>query len=156
MEYPVDLSQFDIVQAATIPIRNPETGEPLIGEGGQAITIQVAGVDSDRFHQRQYELAEARSKSKDRPTGQELDADRIETLSVCITGWSGITLDGQPLPYSAENAKALMLRLPWLANQVDRSIVDRALHFKKAQPAAAAESEAPKPSKAKRTRRAAA
>lgn len=148
----MDLADFDIVQAATVPVLHPETMEPLQAESGQPITMQIAGVDSDRFHERQYALAEERAKKTERPTGPEIDADRLDTLAFCLTGWSGITLDGQDVPYTAENARALLQRLPWLANQVDRAIVTRSLHFKKAQPGA----EPVKSSKAKGRSRAAA
>lgn len=149
----MDLSQFDIVQAATVSIINPQTMEPLFDEGGRPITMQVAGVDSARFRERQYALAESRAQKGERPTGAELDADRLDTLAFCLMGWDGITLDGEPLPYSQEAARALLERLPWLAHQVDLAVVDRALHFKAVQPEAAP---AEKPSKAKGRSRAAA
>jgi hypothetical protein len=129
----MDLAEFDIVPAAIVPVFNPKTGEPLKTEQDEPITLLVAGVDTDTFHERQYALADKRTNRKD-ISPKELDEDRLDTLTACLQGWAGIMLDGKEVPYSPANARALLQRLPWLANQVDVAIVNRAIHFKTAQP----------------------
>lgn len=122
----MDLSDFDMVPAATVDILHPTTGEVLPG-----VTLQIAGVDSEVFQQRQFALADARAKQQKKDiTRKQLVQERLETLAICLVGWDGLELDGKAVPHTPENAMALLKRLPWLQDQVDAAIVNRALHLK--------------------------
>jgi len=127
----MDLSQLDTRAGAeagfALRILHPISQEPL------DIVITVRGEDSDAYQEgvqqilRQREAVLARTKEKDLSFEQKA-AMTVDLLSVATMGWEGITWDGQPFPYSPENARKLYAHpgFKWLRQQVDAAIGDRA------------------------------
>lgn len=53
-------------------------------------------------------------------------AERARVLAQVTVAWQGVALDGEVLDCSPANAERLYLRLPWLLDQADRFVADRA------------------------------
>jgi hypothetical protein len=131
----IDLADLDTVSKANegfdVPLFHPGTKEDL------GITIRILGRDSERFQEvsrRQQRRRTAKlSKGGFRPgkagsslTPEELEAGTIELLAECTVGWSPITIKGEDVPFSLENAKMLYKDYPWIREQVDDAMDDRA------------------------------
>ena len=132
----MDLSSFDTAKSADtgakMQLRNP-ADESILLDG---VFITVAGRDSDRFQKAERAQTDFRleqSRVSGRPaklSSAGIEADRIKILVACTLGWEGIELDGAALEFSADNAEKLYKRLPWVKEQVDRFIADRANFLK--------------------------
>lgn len=127
------LFDIDLVTAADegvwMHLEHPASGEYLY-VGAEAdkkpIRIKVLGRDGDRFRRHARNVAErmARVESKYRRAAdipdeisKDFDADWAGGL---IVDWENVLeQDGTAIAYSAENAKALAKRLPWLRRQID-------------------------------------
>lgn len=134
-----DLAQFDTKAAANdgfdITLRNPITGADL------DITIGVYGRDSDVFKAINSQQNKARLE-RIRRAGRvvsvdtdQMDEEVLDLLAKCSFRWSNVELDGKSLDFSTSNARTVYERFPWIREQVDQGIGDRA-NFTKPQPAA--------------------
>lgn len=136
----MDLATLDMANAesgAVMTVRHPVSDAVLEGTDGQAITITLAGSDSERFRKVQRASTNRRLKTQSSRRGQvtseELEADSLETLAACTISWRGLVVDGEALECNAANARKAYKRLPWLKEQVDAFVGDRA-NFLKASP----------------------
>lgn len=135
----MDLARYDTKALAdegvVMYVRHPGTGEPLLDKDDAPVTITLAGVDSDRFRD------VVRSQTKRRLNGgsaagapkPDAEAEAIELLVKCTLAWSGIGLGSdRELECTPENVRAIYSdpRVPWLRQQVDRFIADRANFLK--------------------------
>lgn len=133
----MDLSKFDLTDTANtgaaMHVEHPATGEKLYTESDEPVTITLLGIDSDKMKARQHELTNAVLKKGFRakmPSAEKHDDERITTLALATVSWANIELDGKPLDCTSENARKLYARLPWLADQADAFIADRANFLK--------------------------
>lgn len=129
-----DLAAIDTVkdanQGADVELYHPTNGQDL------GITVSVLGKDSDKF--RQVQAAQGRKRTaKLQKTGfragmspAEIEQEGIELLASCTTGWKGMVMNGQEVPFSHENAVAIYTKYPWIKEQVDTAIADRSLFTK--------------------------
>ena len=130
-----DLAEMDTVEGSNkgfdVELFHPKTKEDL------GIIIHILGRDSDKF----LEVSRAQQKRRLNKmskfggarspgrvvTPEEVEKDSIELLAECTTGWSDtLMVDGAKLPFSVENAKAVYRRFPWIREQVDEAMDDRA------------------------------
>lgn len=117
----MDLTKFDVRSAANtgadLHLKHPATGELLFCKDGETpFVVRVLGRDSDAVQAASRECAKRRTKGEI----DEAEAGAI-VLVAAVCGWSDeMELDGEPLPYSPENAKKLMVdpRTDWIAEQV--------------------------------------
>lgn len=127
----IDLSSIDTVKGANggfaVPICHPGTSEEL------GIAITVLGKDSDEFQKISRQQSKKRmdrmSKGGFRNQAispEEIEQDSLNLLAACTKSWTGVVLEGQPLPCTKENAIMLYERFPWIKEQVDQAIGDRA------------------------------
>lgn len=124
-----DLSQYDTTRASNEGVKFypvlPGDDEPT-----DQCYFVVLGADSDAF--RKIKIAEARralsmsngkrKKQDAERTDEELLAmveGKTETIAALIKDWSGVAMDGEPLPYSHENAVKLLDSFPWLKRQIN-------------------------------------
>jgi len=127
----IDLSSIDTVKGANegfdVQIYHPGTNEDL------GITIRVLGKDSDEFRR----ISQAQSKkrlSKMTKGGfrnatvspEEIEQDALDLLASVTKSWNNVVIDGQPVGFSKENALMVYERFPWIKEQVDTAIGDRA------------------------------
>jgi hypothetical protein len=136
----VDLSSIDTVKGANegfdVQIYHPGTNEDL------GIVINVLGKDSDEFQKvsraqqkkRMAKLTKGGFRNPAVPV-EEIEQDATVLLAACTKSWSQdgkptITMDKKELEFSVDNAIALYERFPWIKEQVDVAIGDRANFIK--------------------------
>lgn len=132
----MDLSTLEpTTDSVPVQLRHPTTNERLTTDTGQAITVSIVGMDSEQFRTRHRAIINKRLNAgkKAKVTAEEIEAEAIETIAACITGWQHIELDGKAMEFSKGAAKTLLTRLPWLREQLDEAIADRA-NFLKTSP----------------------
>lgn len=124
----IDLSELDTKAAAnagtSITLRHPFTNDDL------DITINVLGRDSDAFNKIQSAQNKKRfermQKNKKGTLLDDLDESGIALLAACTTGWTNVQLNGSILDFSEDNARMVYERFPWIREQIDSAIGDRA------------------------------
>ena len=131
------MSQFDFAsrdvtakadEGAELEVLDPANGEPV------GVFITLAGADSSAHRQATAAIAKRRmngvkgfrAKSFD---PEKFEAESIEVLAACTLDWKGVFLDGAPLACSRDNAIMMYTRFPWLREQVDQFISDRAAYL---------------------------
>ena len=140
-----DLSNLDVVAASEkgfeIPLYHPGTTADL------GWWIRVLGRDSAEFRQCQSEQNRKRMNKLSkggRTTGaslQEIVTETVELLAACTVDWGRVakTLDGvsipakstlldngEELPCTRMNAITIYTKYPWIREQVDAGVGDRA------------------------------
>lgn len=122
----VDLKEFDSLRAAQedgidVKILHPASGEEL------GITIRVAGPDSERLRKaRAAVLTERMSRRAGKVTPQDMERDALAQLSAAVISWSGVVVDGREIECSRQNVAELFTRFPFIREQVDIAVGDRA------------------------------
>lgn len=132
----MDLSTLEATtDSVPVPLRHPTTGERLTSDTGAAITISIVGMDSEQFRTRHRAIINKRLNAgkKVKISAEEIEAESIDTIAACITGWQNVELDAKVLEFSKASAKTLLTRLPWLREQLDEAIADRANFLKASQ-----------------------
>lgn len=133
----VDLAALDTVKGANegfdVDIYNPATNEDL------GIKIRVLGKDSDEFQKvsraqskkRMAKISKGGFRNQSSIPVEEIEQDGIELLAACTRGWSGVVIEGKEIPYNQPAAVDLYTRFPWIREQVDTAIGDRANFIKR-------------------------
>jgi hypothetical protein len=144
----MDFARLDTsVSAAAgivLHIRHPVTGAPLYDEqdvsdlhpNGTPSTITLLGIDSPEYIKMQQEITNrrlqqvaggGRKAGKMTVTAEQLEADAVEQYVAIAKEWSGIRLNGQPLPCTEATKRKLFgsTGWRWLREQIDECIVDR-------------------------------
>jgi len=143
-----DLNSLDTVKGSNdgfdVNLYNPATNEDT------GIIITVLGKDSDCFQQitkkQNKKRMDMMSKNGFRsgkissPSQEEIEANGLDLLAECTTGWKSsdengeykdsIFLDKKDVVFSVDNAKSLYSRFPWIKEQIDIAIGDRANFIK--------------------------
>lgn len=120
----MDIDDFEVSKdPVPLTIKHPNTGKDT------DIVLQILSPDSPLF--KRLTIEEARKNVK--PDGK-VDIERIaqrgvEMASSVITGWEGIKVKGKAFKYSKSNAVTLLTDFPWIGDQVERFIKDRANFF---------------------------
>lgn len=131
----MDLSQLESINAAEegaeLELRSPVDGSPLFNdETGEPWTIRVLGMDSSRYQDVRHKLANRRLQKRGRGgikmTAQEIEAGDLELICEITLGWSGITLNKEPFEFTKPNVRQLYTNWPWIREQVEEFIADRA------------------------------
>jgi hypothetical protein len=133
MDTKLDLCDLDVRKGAEagfeLQLAHPQSGTPL------PIFITVLGADSDLYQTalrtQQRRRMERLARGKRTPiTPEEIEEDALALLAGITTAWRtapGVTLDGQAFPAFSQNAaKQIYQRFPWIREQVDQAMGDRA------------------------------
>jgi len=128
----IDLASIDTVKGSNegfkVQIYHPGTNEDL------DLIINVLGKDSDAFQkvsraQNKKRMAKMQ-KGGFRNTApipiEEIEQDGIDLLAACTTGWTGVIIEGEEIQFSIDNAVMVYERFPWIKEQIDTAIGDRA------------------------------
>ena len=131
----MDLTKLAVdTDGTALELRHPVTGEVLYDDDGKAITITLLGMDSEPFKRAQRAIINKRLQQgqKAKVTAEDLEKEAVDTLVGCTVDWSGIVLDGKPVPFSKDAARALYTRsdLPFIREQVDSFIAERSNFMK--------------------------
>jgi hypothetical protein len=103
------------------------------------ITIVVCGTDSETYKKIQRKQLNRRmersARNRNRQlqlTAEELEAENLDVLVACTKSWSengSPTIEfnrGELLPCTPENVRRLYEEYPWMKDQIDQAIGDRA------------------------------
>ena len=129
-----DLSPKATAEAgAAITIRHPKTNLPL------GITITVCGTDSETYKKiqrkqlnRRLELSQRSRNKQLAMTAEEIEAESMDVIVACTRSWATgerpeIEFNTDEwLPCTPENVRRVYEALPWMKEQVDQEIGDRA------------------------------
>jgi len=99
------------------------------------IVITVCGQDSDTYKaisrkQQNARLKDMQRGRKSAATAETLEERGLELLVACVTGWAGIQDGDKDLECNAENVKMVFEKLPFVKEQIDVAIGDRANFMK--------------------------
>lgn len=136
----MDLSDLDYLVTAQeagvdIDILHPVTREPI------GFIIRVAGLDSARVKDAQRKFLDRRlaKRRSSKITAADLEKEATLALAAAVISWTSVEadgtttstalLDGERLECTRSNAVALFERFPWLKEQVDAVVQDRADFF---------------------------
>jgi hypothetical protein len=118
-----DLSQFN-----TRP--KSENGVPLIlkhpvSQRELDATLIIRGKDAESYQRAILKI------NRDALNLATQESDPLlmcaQILAAAIVGWHGIALGEETLDYTPENAVRLLMDYPWIAEQVETGITNRAL-----------------------------
>lgn len=120
-----------LTDSAVLTVTHPVTGLPLKMKDDVLVTLSLAGMDSDRYRAADRENTNNRLKlrasgARVKMTAEELEAEALEIIVACTVGWTGVFDDGEEVPFSAANVRTLYTKVPWLRQQADVFIHDRA------------------------------
>lgn len=124
----MDLSTLDTrkgsEQGFELTLTHPQTGAALPGR------ITLLGQDSAAWEDKTRELMKGRVERlarnrKNRASLEEMEAETIDQLVAVTTGWSGIVLSGEAIPFSADKARWLYASYPWIREQAYEAVNDR-------------------------------
>ena len=103
-----------------------ELVHPATGEGLDA-WVRVRGKDSRTVQnharkvvndmQKREKIAKGKNKDADMSI-EELEMLAVERAVIRIISWRGIEEDGQPVPFTVENATRILKDNPWIRDQV--------------------------------------
>jgi len=125
----MDLSSLETQAGSTMTVMHPVEDIPLLGGDGDPVTFSLLGIDSEEYRASQRGITNKRlsRKNKFKITAEQLELETIEVLVACTVNWSdNFEVDGSAYPFSKDNAKALYERFPWVREQVDDFIGERA------------------------------
>lgn len=138
----IDLN-FGTREAATkgawLHLVHPVSGELLYrgelpnGEPDKATPVRwlIAGRDSEQYqrklNEQQTRRIEDSAKTKVKSlTGERFTAEALDLMAVCVLEVEHSHFAGQPLTNDATAIRAVLKKEPWVAEQVDAFLMDRA------------------------------
>ncbi len=129
----MDLNNLDFKataqDGATVDITHPTTGEDT------GIKIFVKGKDSADYRKKSLEIQNRRiaKLSKGKSFSAEMsETEGLELLAAVTTGWDGIKRGGVVVSFSEAEARDLYAGFPFIREQVDAAVADRANFLPKA------------------------
>lgn len=134
----MDLSKFNVSKMAEVgaelELEHPSTGEPLIQENGEPVTIRLIGTDSKAWRNKNRDFQRARIAKMARGRSKKIDYtvsddEACEMLAICTMGWAGMKQDENEIEFSEEAAFNLYMEHNWIREQADTFINDRANFF---------------------------
>ena len=119
-----------VKDTTVVTITDPRSGKPLKNADGSDMTVTLHGPYSARYKRVMRDQQQARAESMGRGalratlTADEVEEMQTEQLVACIDDWK-ITLEGDdPMPFSADAARAVLIEFPWLKDQLNIALGD--------------------------------
>lgn len=132
----MDFSKLDTTkhadEGAELELLSPIDDTVLRDEKtGEAVTIKVIGTDSKDYTKVYQKIQDRRiqkrfKKGKTTITAAEMQEEAMDMLVACTKGWKHIEIEGKELAFSEDNARMLYTKFPWVREQVDAFVSDRA------------------------------
>lgn len=98
-----DLTKLYMSETADLHLKHPVSNESLFNDEGAPMILTLHHAGSERFR-----------SNKD---------DKILNVELAVSGWSGIQIGGQGVPFSLEALRDLYKNAPWIQVQVSRALV---------------------------------
>ena len=127
----MDLNNFDLknADAQVLELTNPGTDEVLMQEDGKTpVSITLLGSDSAEFRTatRTFGNKKLQQKKPGKQTIEEMEQVTCRILAQVTIAWSGLEHDGQELVCDTKTAEWLYTEFPWIREQVDGFVNERA------------------------------
>jgi hypothetical protein len=128
----LDLADLDTVAAANegaaMVLMHPGSGEPLRDGNGEAVAVTLAGMDSEVYRKAQRAAINRRlaAGKRGKITIEDYEHEQIELLACCTLAWHGVVLNGEALECTQINVRRLYQTLPWVREQADAFVAERA------------------------------
>ena len=134
----MDLANIDLQAAADegieVKLQHPATGEYLLDEEGDHLTITVLGKDSTTWQNAAKRVnTRNANRYKDRKIpSTAMEAALYEILAESTVKWSkNLEFDGAALKCTKDNAAMLYEKRNWIAEQLMEAAADRSSYFLK-------------------------
>lgn len=130
----MDLSKLKTAKAdegATLELLHPSTMDVIEG-----MTITLLGQDSQVYRKLSLGKQQAalnrmkRGKKAEDLDAEKLSEDSINDLVKLTVAWTGFERDGKPVEFNEVNVKNIYTEFPWIREQAQEFIADRANFFR--------------------------
>jgi len=133
----MDLSTLKIDnEPADLQLLNPKTGEKT------DIILHCVGLDSDQFKAVDRQLSKKRLIDAQRKGGikrviqqadfEQIEEDDCQRLAACISGWKNLQEGDKAVKFSTAACIEILKKYPWIKDQVQEFVSDRANFIKAA------------------------
>ena len=113
----MDLTHIEAHDQSTMDIKHPLTGEPLLDDNDDPMTITVYGAESLTYRKKMFDLR--RKLVEDKATSfEDGEAFMLNMLIAVTSDWS-IQIDGKKPECKAAVVREVYTVQPWLKDQVD-------------------------------------
>ena len=125
------LKKIDLDKPSTFEVIDPATDEPQKG-----MTITILGQDSAVYRQLQTKKQQAilnrmaKGKKIADLDAEKLAEDTINDLVVLTVSWTGFTMDKEPAPCTPDNVRLVYTAMPWIREQAQEFVNNRANFFR--------------------------
>lgn len=122
------LSAFALETTATLHVRDI-MGRPAFNADGSPVTIELRSDDDEAVKAQERLATNRRLKNlqRIRMTAEELEAEGLDKLAVATVRWDSFEdEDGSIIECNRANARALYAKYPFIREQVDQFIGERA------------------------------
>lgn len=126
----ISLKSSKADSGSVLELKHPSTLEVLEG-----VTITLLGSDSKKAQSlklaKQQSALDRINKGRNalKLEAKKLSDDSISEAAALTVAWKGIELAGEALECNEENAKRIYTELPWVLEQVNEFIAERANFF---------------------------
>ena len=136
----IDLAHYDTNRAETgepMEVMFPGSSPPVpLAENGDApIRLLLRGTDSSAYRAIRRDLVKRRQQASARNGGtvplEAVETESLDTVHACLAGWENVVMDGVEVEFTPTNSRRVLTRLPWLVEQADAFIHDRANFLKR-------------------------
>lgn len=123
---------MDIGKAAKVAAREDEGIVVHLRDENEELsnpptTVRIAGSYSAVYRRTQDNQMQRMLKRRQMTlTPEQVTRNRIELVATCILGWEGFTNNGQPYPFTKDNAVNLLTQAPWIRQQLEDAQADHA------------------------------
>lgn len=95
-----------------------ETGAFITIRGDQSKTVKAFARRKYTEMKQKEQAARRRGKDPEEITLEEAEELAIEAATIRVIGWKGITENGKPVEFNAENAARIFKEHPWIREQI--------------------------------------
>lgn len=106
-------------------------GKEVLGADGQRqpYGLEICGIDDPHFARLRDRALEERARMRSEGGGLSLERDKEldrDLVAHAVKGPGNLVVDGKPVPATHASYVALFTRFPWIFDQVNRAVSDRA------------------------------
>jgi hypothetical protein len=118
-------------KGAWLHLVHPVSAEPLYDGPDQPVRWLIAGKDSEQYQrklndQQTRRIADSAKTKVTTLTGERFTAEALDLMAGCVLEVEHSVFAGQPLLNNFEAIRAVLKKEPWIAEQVDAFLMDRA------------------------------
>lgn len=141
----VDFADFDSKAAAergtVLELISPATKKTWLDDEKKPYWIKLLGMDSEKLRKIANKIVdrtvnEIRRNQQSEFDSEEATVEKVKLYAIATIEWHIPPVDGEKLDCNEKNARKLYsdVRFPWVVEQIDKAINDRASFFEQASP----------------------